>query len=356
MKVDKHISELLYENDCVTVPEFGGFVANYAPSKIHSSQHSFAPPSKSIIFNKNLKNNDGLLANRIATIEKTTYPEALKTISYFVSATNSQLKKGEKVTFEDLGILHLDNEHNVQFEQGTTNHLLDAFGLANFHSPAIKRDTIAKKIERAFKDREPIASDTSKLTRVRNIKRYVAIAIALPFIFGMIWIPLKTDLLKNIHSSSLNPFASKEVLSPEKIKATETKADVAPASVANTNDTLKVQLNLNESSVQPTTAALIENKTVVSVKTDSTNVSVKKTINNSNHEFHLITGCFQIRENADKFVIDLQHQNISASIIGMRGSLYVVSAGEYATRREAYSQLQQLRTTQPEAWLLKKEF
>ncbi|MGZ6416715.1 MAG: HU domain-containing protein, partial [Bacteroidia bacterium] len=25
-KVDKHISELLYEHDCVIVPDFGGFV------------------------------------------------------------------------------------------------------------------------------------------------------------------------------------------------------------------------------------------------------------------------------------------------------------------------------------------
>ena len=57
-KIDKHINELLYNHDCVIVPEFGGFVTNYASAKIHPVQHTFTPPSKNIVFNKNLKNND----------------------------------------------------------------------------------------------------------------------------------------------------------------------------------------------------------------------------------------------------------------------------------------------------------
>src|SRR5580693_10165262 len=155
-KVDKHISELLYEHDCVIVPDFGGFVANYASAKIHPTQHNFTPPSKNIVFNKNLKNNDGLLANHIVTTENTNYPEAIKYINHFVENTNSQLREGTKVKVDEVGTLFLDVERNIQFKPSTTNYLLEAFGLAEFQSPAIKRDNIGKRIEKEFKDRGPI--------------------------------------------------------------------------------------------------------------------------------------------------------------------------------------------------------
>ena len=199
MSVDKYISELLYEHDCVIVPQFGGFVANYAPAKIHPTQHTFTPPAKNIVFNKNLTNNDGLLANHIVGAEHTDYPRALHTIHNFVDITNAQLKKGVKVKLDEIGTLYLDIERNIQFEPGTTNYLLDAFGLSQFQSPAIKRDNISKRIEKEFKDRDALPQERKKI----NIKRYVALTIALPLIFAMIWIPLKTDLLKGVNYSNL---------------------------------------------------------------------------------------------------------------------------------------------------------
>ena len=51
MKVEKHISELLYDHDCVIIPELGGFVGNYTPAQIHPVRHTFTPPFKNIIFN-----------------------------------------------------------------------------------------------------------------------------------------------------------------------------------------------------------------------------------------------------------------------------------------------------------------
>ena len=59
---------------------------------------------------------------------------------------------------------------------------MDAFGLSSFHSPAIKRDAIAKRIiEKEFKDRGPIPAEKKK----SKVKRYVAVAIALPLLFAM---------------------------------------------------------------------------------------------------------------------------------------------------------------------------
>lgn len=355
IKVDKHISELLYEHDCVIIPEFGGFVANYTSAKIHPVQHIFIPPSKNIIFNKNLKNNDGLLASHIASAEKTSYPEALKYLHLFTSRTNSQLKQGGKVEIEEVGTLYLDIERNLQFEQGNTNFLLDAFGLSEFQSRTIKQDNIGKRIEKEFKDRGAIPFEKKKI----NGKRIALIAVALPLIVAMIWIPLKTDLLKNIIYSNLNPFALKEAaknIVSENVKSNPsiTKA-IESAPLAKVNDTVKYTgFKITPTISQEVAADKVDNKIAGVVKIDTTRVELNNANNIPDLKFHLITGCFQIQDNANKFVTDLQNQNITASIIGKRNGLYIVSAGDYATRKEAFMQLKQLKKSQPEAWLLKK--
>jgi len=335
MNVDKHISELLFEHDCVIVPDLGGFVANYTSAKIHPVQHTFTPPSKNIVFNKNLKNNDGLLANHIVNSENTDYPQALKYISHFVDQATTQLRKGVKVKIEEVGTLFLDVERNVQFEPDTTvNHLEDAFGLTGFQSPAIKRETITKRIEKEFVDRSPIPAERKKI----NVKRVVALTLMIPLIAAMIWIPLKTDLLKNINYSDLNPFSSKEIVKP--IKKDLPSENVLPVSV----DTSRQKPVLEN--IQPVTTTMVE-----PVKADSTAVASKI---NLNFRFHLVAGCFMIEENALKFVAILKEQNLEAAIIGQNNKgLYVVSCGDYATRKDALNQLDDLRKAQPKAWLYK---
>ena len=73
MKLEQYISKLLYQYDCVIVPGLGGFVANYKSATIQPVQNTFSPPSKGISFNKNLNNNDGLLANFIAQEETVSF-------------------------------------------------------------------------------------------------------------------------------------------------------------------------------------------------------------------------------------------------------------------------------------------
>jgi cell division septation protein DedD len=337
-KIEKHISTLLYEHDCVIVPNLGGFVANYAAAKIHPTQHTFMPPSKHLVFNKNLKNNDGLLANHIATQEKTNYPEALKYIDHFVSDINSELKRGSKVKIDDVGTLFLDVERNIQFEPSTTNFLIDSFGLSDFHSPAIKRDTITKRIEKEFKDRAAIPAEKKKV----NVKRIVALTVAIPMLAALIWIPLKTDLLKNVNYSNLNPFASKEV-----VKA-ESNPKTSPSNTIVTSNN-----NLSKSSTLETSQAVAE-ALVEPVKADTTAVVTSTPISDGDFKFHVVAGCFKIEENAINFVKQLQAENISASIIGQNNEgLFVVSCGNYANRQQANESLQTIRQSQPNAWLYK---
>jgi len=332
-KVDKYIGELLYEHDCVIVPSFGGFVANYASAKINAAKHSFSPPSKNLVFNKNLKTNDGLLANHIAVAGKSNYPQALKYIHEFVDVTQAELKKGKKVTFENIGVFSLDIERNIQFEPSTHNFLQEAFGLPAFQAKAIQRDTVAKQLKKEFKDRSAIPQEKRKI----NVKRVVALTIAVPLIAALFWIPLKTDLLKNIDYSSLNPFAH--------------KTEKPIAENKNNSEEKGVAATTKENATKENTLTTTVENVVKPVVADSTSVSLA-TVTPNDLKFHLVAGCFQIETNAINFVNSLREKNIDASIIGKNDKgLFVVSCGNFATRNEAVNNLKILRQQQPDAWL-----
>ena len=355
MKIDKHISDLLFQYDCVIIPEFGGFVANYAPATIHPTQHIFTPPSKKIVFNKNLKNNDGLLANHISGEEKLTYENAYNIIRSYVAECNEELKRGKKFTITHVGTLHLDVERNIQFDPDkNTNYLIDSFGLTSFQSPAIKRDGYVKKLEKEFKDRPAIPYERKKVT----IKKYVSVAAAITIVFMMIWVPMKTDLLKNINYSDLNPF-TKKIDAAYKSRTIKTNLPITKNDLKDNNPSFHLNdenasianISFTDNTSLPITVKLKEadtDKTAAAVNTRDETTSEKQ-------PFHLIGGCFKILENAKGFIDQLKRKNINASIIGQNNvGLYIVSCGNYSKREEAVEGLAQLKSTNPDAWLLVK--
>lgn len=130
----------MHNYDCVIIPEFGGFVTNYKPAGIDPNLHLFHPPSKAIMFNKNLMTNDGLLANHISRLENLDYDAANGVIHAYVRDAKSSLEAGRRVEIEKVGILYYDQEHNIQFvADGDINYLVEAFGLNSFYAKAIEK-------------------------------------------------------------------------------------------------------------------------------------------------------------------------------------------------------------------------
>jgi hypothetical protein len=109
MKLENYISDLLYRYECVIVPNFGGFVTNETSAKVNHFTHTFYPPSKKITFNSHLKHNDGLLANYIASVENSSFSEAVKSINISVEKWKSTLLV-EAVEINKTGTLSLNKE------------------------------------------------------------------------------------------------------------------------------------------------------------------------------------------------------------------------------------------------------
>ena len=91
--LDKYIVQLLHHHDCVIIPEFGGFVAQYKPASLDRVTGFYSPPSKQILFNINLKNNDGLLANKIAQEQDISSEGLAQIIADFVTNDQYRIKR-----------------------------------------------------------------------------------------------------------------------------------------------------------------------------------------------------------------------------------------------------------------------
>ena len=55
MNLSIYLTELLKSNDCVIVPDLGGFIANFQGSGYDAQNNQFSPPTKEIIFSAKLK-------------------------------------------------------------------------------------------------------------------------------------------------------------------------------------------------------------------------------------------------------------------------------------------------------------
>jgi hypothetical protein len=156
--VEKHIKNLLFEYDCVVIPEFGGFIANYVGAEIHPITHTFLPPSKNIAFNEMLKLNDGLLTSQIASSERISREEALQIIRDFRDTVKREIGQKEKYIFEEIGTLYLNHEQKLQFEPDTRiNYLSGSFGLPKLEFKPIERVSIHSKYK--IKDRPAMVND-----------------------------------------------------------------------------------------------------------------------------------------------------------------------------------------------------
>jgi len=136
LEISRYIKDLLFIHDCVILPGLGGFVANYCPAQENPLTNEMLPPSKAVSFNRNLKQNDGLLINCLAEEERLTYSEAKRSIELYIEDVSVRLRRNERVIFSELGELFYNKRHKLQFEPAKDiNFLADLFGMESFELP-----------------------------------------------------------------------------------------------------------------------------------------------------------------------------------------------------------------------------
>ena len=132
--IEKHIFELLKYNDCVIITGFGGFILHHRNAYLNKITQTIHPPSKRIGFNKNLCNNDGVLARYLSKNEDITYDEACLEILKFSRKSNLKLKNNKAIFFDNIGEISKNKEGGISFKVNTIfNFNSDSYGLKEFH-------------------------------------------------------------------------------------------------------------------------------------------------------------------------------------------------------------------------------
>lgn len=310
MQLENYISDLLYRYECVIVPDFGAFLTQSVSAKIGENNNTFYPPKKTLSFNEQLKSNDGLLANYIAEIEKIPYEIATKKIASKVKSLKSYLAQGETLSFDNIGELVLSNEEKLTFNPSySLNYLTDAFGLSQFVSPSIIRESLKEEVETLEKV-IPIAITPEK-RRSKSYLKYAAIAVTFIALGGL-----------GASNYYVNQIEQHNQLAQQE---------------ANTQI---------ENRVQKATFII-----------DNPLPSVTLNVTKQSGNFHLVAGAFRIEENCDKKLQELQDLGYSARKIGKnRYGLHQVVYSSYDTRVEAQRALYNIRQKYDrDAWLLVKK-
>lgn len=168
--INKYISGLLFIHDCVILPGFGGFVTNYHPAEHQGQNHTFNPPKKDVLFNKNLTYNDGLLINYLAKNSGISYEEAKARIQDEVQQAWLKLDKEESVTFDGVGTFRYDKNRNLIFDPADTeNFLTDAYGMASFRFPPLYYHKNAREVVPIYNANQNMNQGLKKTLRIAAV-------------------------------------------------------------------------------------------------------------------------------------------------------------------------------------------
>ena len=292
--VEDHIKELLFKHDCVIIPNFGGLVSNPVSSKINTVSGTIFPPSKLIVFNKNLSINDGLLINHISKKEKISVDDSKNIVFDFSKKITDSLMSERSMRLNNIGLFTLGNEDNIIFHQDIANNFdLNSFGFESFQ---IQKKTKTKKI-----------IDINQSSTTKKIS-YKAAAVLIPLILlSLTNILLDTSTNNiNIQKSDLNFFKKSKV----------------------------PKLDMAEKKIE---------KEIEKIET----ITTPKTKN-----YHVIAGAFIEKSNAEKLNNSLIESNFNSEILLSENGYHRVSYNSFESKENAIIELEKLKRINKSAWIL----
>lgn len=148
VKIDQYIRSLLFEHDCVIIPEFGGLLTRRAEAGFVNGKGVYAPSRKKLGFNEVLKLDDGLLIYTISIYEKISRQDALHRVREYVDNLHSRLSAGEKVELKGIGVFTSNQEGKYVFDPDcSTNFDTDCYGLTEVPVKALVQESeIAEEV------------------------------------------------------------------------------------------------------------------------------------------------------------------------------------------------------------------
>lgn len=375
----RHIEILLLENDCVIVPELGGFIAHYQSAYYDAAEHICYPPKRTIGFNPKLTINDGLLVQFYMQTYHTDFPDATRKIKKEVECLKDCLYKEGSFEIPHLGKLCC-NIHNVYEFHPDKEEIVtpSLYTLNSFYVNELGKKVLVtpKVIPLNAQQEKPSEKKQQKVIPMRWLGDAVAVAAAILLFFALStplentyvddgdYASLSTDgLFSALKSQSLalnvvtpnypseaqeskekyrKPKAvrSEHVLSSNsKINSSKAKSIQESSAITNlTNKDIDKASTSTKPMVQPISKSVVSTSSAISVK--------------KNDSYHIIIASLDSKSSAQRF-IDAQKNSTELSIIEGDGH-FRISVGNFSNETAAYKRANELKQQEifQNAWVL----
>ena len=322
MEIKRYIINLLYQHECVTIPEFGSFLTRKIPAKINFDG-SFSPPIKEISFNSLLKTNDGILAKYIAQKTNSNYESVLKLINKKIIKWIEKLHT-DSINFPGIGEMKLNNHGKIEFlPSNEINFYKNSFGLYTFKKNPLVNISYNKKhdqiMENSNNDDLLFTPESKNKKRKMQYIKYSAIGLLIIVLIG------------SIYFFSDNYFSNQKLkeieIAQKKIKSNVQKAtfDIGKLS--------KVELNVN-----------------------SNNSNKVANLSSNEKYFSVIAGSFRSINNAENKLNSLIKEGYKAEMAKKSSEgFHRVAYGRFISKKKAINLLIFVKyTLQEDAWFLEE--
>ncbi len=322
IELDRHIEILLLSNDCVIVPDLGGFMAHHVDARYDEHDGMFVPPIRTLGFNPQLRLNDSLLAQSYVEAYDISYPEAVRRIEEEVNELRQYLDTEGRYELNDIGVLSLNDEGHLTFEPCEAGILTPSlYGLGSFQMPTLKARQQQQTEQTQVVEMPEEGAITIKMSWLRNI-----VAVAAAFVaFLMIGTPVNNSTkLSDVQQSAFIsvPSHGNANANPAPTHEAQTAAvDATPAVAAEAERTVEPE------------APVIESEPVATADAPAV------------PHFYIVMASQVSERNANAFIEQLQSKGYNEGHVLVSGSKKIrrVVYGSFATEEEATAALRQLR-------------
>jgi len=338
LSIDLYLKDLLFEFDCVIIPGFGGFIMQSNPARIDQVKHRIHPPYRYPSFNSLLIHDDGLLISRIARAGSMSYHDAGQIVHEYAAQLKKKLSRGESIRIIGLGEISGSADGGIFFRPDySINYHPGVYGMIAVKlSPIVNQPVsgrlISRPVDRPVNDFRKKKPATVKWTLALSLPVIIFLlyGIIFPASIQKIYTNYAGVFIELFHHEGSKPITKQDVIDIKPLKTQEMVPAPEPVVIQ-----------------QP----VIENTPVIEPEITTTTTSVGQ----SPVKYFIIGGCFEKKENADKFLAQLIEKGYEAEQAGITKKGHArISYRSFSEREPALLYLKKIKEEEnPGAWLLK---
>jgi len=381
IELGRHIEILLLDNDCVIVPELGGFVAHYIESRFDERDSVLLPPLRTLGFNPAIKLNDSLLVQSYIEAYDISYPEAMSRIEDEVEELQQTIEEEGFYELVNVGTLRQNAQGGYDFEPCEAGILTPSlYGLG-----AVEVETLAESAQGAadVKAETPGNNEKKALRKERSDKTTAQTVPLYNEEESAKTVSIRLSTLRNAVVAAVAIFVALFVTAPlnNGLQKELSLMNICPDNIANVLPKAIVRLSGNEKSAEKTavpTKKVVESKSKATVvvkkempapvaKTVETKQNTPETAVKTTEEkaekvapaepaksyYTLVLASQVSKKNAAAYVEKLHKDGFNGAAVYTNKSFTRVIFNRYATEDEARKALRSLRRNDEfsEAWI-----